>query len=70
MWEHWERDGRAIDSCTILTTDPNALVRTLHDRMPVILAPADFGRWLDPEAAKGEHLQALLRPYPAEVMTA
>jgi len=38
--------------------------------MPVILAPADFGRWLDPEAAKGEHLQALLRPYPAEVMTA
>ena len=38
--------------------------------MPVILAPADFDRWLDPEPAKGSYLHALLRPYPAEAMTA
>jgi putative SOS response-associated peptidase YedK len=67
LWEHWERDGRAIDSCTILTTEANELVKPLHDRMPVILAPAEFRRWLDP---KGPELQALLRPYPAEAMTA
>ena len=70
LWEHWERDGRALDSCTILTTGANALVKPLHERMPVILAPADFDRWLDPKAAKGPELQALLRPYPAEAMTA
>jgi putative SOS response-associated peptidase YedK len=38
--------------------------------MPVILTPADFDRWLDPKATKGPELQALLRPYPAEAMTA
>jgi putative SOS response-associated peptidase YedK len=70
LWEHWERDGRALDSCTVLTTEANALVKPLHERMPVILAPADFDRWLDPKAAKGPELQALLRPYPAEAMAA
>jgi putative SOS response-associated peptidase YedK len=70
LWEHWERDGRAIDSCTILTTDANELVQPVHDRMPVILAPADFDRWLDPKAVNGPDLQALLRPYPAEAMAA
>jgi len=62
--------ARRRHPCTILTTEPNALVCPLHDRMPVILAPGDFDRWLDPKAAKGEQLQALLRPYPAEAMTA
>jgi putative SOS response-associated peptidase YedK len=70
LWEHWERDGRVLDSCVILTTEANALVKPLDERMPVILAPADFERWLDPKATKGPELQALLRPYPAEAMTA
>jgi putative SOS response-associated peptidase YedK len=70
LWEHWERDGRAIDSCTVLTTSANELVKPLHERMPVILAPADFDRWLDPKPATGPELQGLLRPYPAEAMTA
>jgi len=70
LWEHWDRDGRVIDSCTILTTEANELVKPIHARMPVLLAPADFDRWLDPKAAKGPELQALLRPYPAEVMKA
>jgi putative SOS response-associated peptidase YedK len=70
LWEHWEREGRVLDSCAILTTEANELVKPLDDRMPVILAPADFERWLDPKAAKGPELQALLRPYPAEAMTA
>jgi putative SOS response-associated peptidase YedK len=70
LWEHWERDGRAIDSCTVRTTSANELVKPLHERMPVILAPADFARWLDPKPATGPELQALLRPYPAEAMTA
>jgi putative SOS response-associated peptidase YedK len=70
LWEHWERDGKVIDSCTILTTEPNELVKPLHDRMPAILSPSDFGLWLDPKVEKGAELHVLLRPYPAEAMTA
>lgn len=69
--EHWEgSEGVAIDSCTILTTTANELVGTLHERMPVILTPEDFGLWLDPGVQEIERLQSLLRPYPSEEMTA
>lgn len=71
LWEHWEGpEGSAIDSCTILTTPANELVGTLHDRMPVILAPQEYDLWLDPAIQEGERLQSLPRPYPAEEMTA
>jgi putative SOS response-associated peptidase YedK len=69
LWEHWERDGKALDSCAILTTGANELVKPVHDRMPVILPSADFEQWLDPKGGKGPELQALLRPFPAEAMT-
>jgi len=47
LWEHWVApDGQAVESCTIVTVDANALVAELHDRMPLILAPADYGAWL------------------------
>jgi putative SOS response-associated peptidase YedK len=69
LWEHWERGGKVIDSCTILTTGANELVKPMHDRMPVLVSPRDFDLWLDPKAAKPSELQALLRPYPAEAMT-
>jgi putative SOS response-associated peptidase YedK len=51
------------------TTDPNDLVEPLHNRMPVILQPKDYDRWLrpgDPEQLPVD----LLRPFPAEQMTA
>ena len=71
LWEYWEGpEGPAIDSCTILTTTANELVGTLHDRMPVILAPQDYNLWLDPAIQKVERLESLLRPYPSEEMTA
>jgi putative SOS response-associated peptidase YedK len=70
LCEHWQRDERSIDSCTILTTQANGLVKPLHERMPVILSPRDYDLWLDPKVQKGADLQALLRPYAAEEMTA
>src|SRR5206468_3313432 len=66
LWARWERDGQALDSCAILTTEANELVKPFHERMPVILPPADFGAWLDPKTQGGPEVQALLRPYPAE----
>ncbi len=71
LWEVWQRpDQPAIESCTLLTTEANELVRPLHDRMPAIVAPSDYDRWLDPAVASLERLMPLLRPYPSDVMTA
>jgi putative SOS response-associated peptidase YedK len=69
LWEHWHRDDQTIASCTIVTTEANDLLRPMHDRMPVILHPADYERWLDPANQTGAGLAELLRPYPAEEMT-
>jgi putative SOS response-associated peptidase YedK len=69
LWEHWEGAGGIIESCTILTTDANDLLRTFHDRMPAIVCPRDYETWLNPAIQDPETVQPLLRPYPAEAMT-
>lgn len=70
LWEYWlAADGSEIDSCAILTTQPNELVRPLHNRMPAIIHKADFDAWLDPSAPL-ELLRHLLRPFPANHMRA
>jgi putative SOS response-associated peptidase YedK len=67
LWERWAQPGGAVlRSCTIITCPPNALISPVHDRMPVILAPGDLERWLDPEADGRE----LLGPCPAEWLEA
>ncbi len=71
LWERWKgHDDDVIDSCTLLTTQPNDLLRQVHNRMPVILQPRDYDLWLDPEVQKPELLQPLLLPYPPEEMDA
>jgi len=66
LWEHWEVDGQEpIDSCTIIVTEANKAVEKIHDRMPVILPPPAYDDWLDPEVTDKDHLQELLKPYPA-----
>ena len=71
LWEAWERAGQArIESCTLLTTTANELVRPVHDRMPVILPPSAYERWLDPAVEDAGALLPLLAPYASEQMTA
>jgi putative SOS response-associated peptidase YedK len=71
LWEHWAgADGSVIESCTLLTTEPNDLLRPLHNRMPVILLPRDYDLWLDPEMQKPGLLMPLLGSYPASEMEA
>lgn len=71
LWESWEGpDHGRIESCTILTTEANELVRPIHDRMPVIVAPDDYGRWLDPAVQDPRELTGLLRPFPNQPMEA
>jgi putative SOS response-associated peptidase YedK len=68
--EHWHRGEQTIDSCTLITTEPNELMAGIHDRMPVILAPKDYDLWLDPEFQGREKLLSLLVPCPADEMAA
>jgi putative SOS response-associated peptidase YedK len=71
LWEHWEnQDGQAIESCTILTTEPNDLLKPIHNRMPVILDPKDYDLWLDPDVRDAGKVRRLLGPYPPADMTA
>jgi putative SOS response-associated peptidase YedK len=69
LWSLW-RDADAdewLRSCAIVTTTPNAVLAELHDRMPVVLEPDAWARWLDPDADPGE-VRALLRPAPDDVL--
>jgi putative SOS response-associated peptidase YedK len=70
LYDIWKdkQTGREIQSYTIITTTPNRLVGTIHDRMPVILHPEDEATWLNPDIVEPERLLPLLKPYPAEKM--
>ena len=71
LWESWRTpDETMLLSCTIITTTPNELMATIHNRMPVILPRQAYEQWLDPSEQKSAQLQPLLKPYPAEEMTA
>jgi putative SOS response-associated peptidase YedK len=70
LWELWRPDDTPILSCTIITTEPNALLAPIHNRMPVILPPDTYALWLDPAEQKPIALNHLLTPYPADLMTA
>ncbi|NMG17690.1 SOS response-associated peptidase [Aromatoleum bremense] len=70
LWERWSRDdGEPLDTFVIVTTAANAAMRPLHDRMPVILAPEDYGLWLDGTTAP-DQVQALVRPGAEALLTA
>ncbi len=71
LWERWRSpDGVMLESCTIITTAANELVRPVHDRMPVILDPSRYADWLDVRTTDAGLLLPLLAPWPAGEMTA
>ena len=48
IWEHWQdAEGNEIRSCAVLTTEARGKMQELHQRMPVYIAPEDYGSWLD-----------------------
>lgn len=67
LFERWlSPEGEKLDTCTMLTTEANALLRPVHDRMPVIVPPEAYARWLDPALPDPE---ALIAPYADAAMT-
>jgi putative SOS response-associated peptidase YedK len=69
LWERWVgEEDEFIESCTILTTEPNELLEPIHKRMPVILDPNDYELWLDPDMQEVTRLKPLLHPYLPDQM--
>ena len=70
LWRSIDIDEKKIVTAGIITTNPNELMKTIHDRMPVILTDYDLQTWLDPEVRSFNGLSDQLRPYPADEMEA
>ncbi len=69
IWDRWrDAEGRVLETCSILTTTPNAVTAGVHDRMPVILRSDDYDLWLDPGFQKVDEILPLLRPFDAAMM--
>jgi putative SOS response-associated peptidase YedK len=71
LWDSWKSpDGEQIRTCTLITTVPNEVVASIHNRMPAILSSGARQEWLDSSLHDEHVLLPLLAPYPAEEMTA
>jgi len=74
LWESWKDktngDGTQIDSCTIMTTEANEFMQSIHHRMPVILDPRNYEVWLDPDTKDASLLTPLLKGHPSDEMEA
>ena len=67
LWEEYEDDeGDMVHTFTIVTTEANSTLQSLHSRMPVILTPENESLWLDSQASP-ESLQEILKPYNRDV---
>src|SRR5215510_10842572 len=67
LWDVWHKpDGKRVESFTIITTEPNELLRPIHNRMPVILRREDEDQWLDASRTPFAKAKSLLKPYPDE----
>jgi putative SOS response-associated peptidase YedK len=71
LWDQWtdKKTGERVKSCTIITCPANAVIGTLHDRMPVILAEEDWAKWLGEVSATNDELKALLVPFKDDALT-
>jgi putative SOS response-associated peptidase YedK len=72
LWERWKdkESGEVVRSCSIITTTPNEVCAPIHDRMPVILEPESYGKWLGEEETEPLRVLMMLKPYPADRMEA
>ena len=70
LWEAWRTpEGETLETCTIITVEPNELLSKIHNRMAAILKPEDEAVWIDPKS-KVDELSLLLRPYDSDDLEA
>lgn len=71
LYEEWtdKENGEFLETCTIITTEANDVLKPVHDRMPVILSHENYDLWLDEKINDTDQLQKLIAPYPAKEMS-
>jgi len=69
LWDHWDKQGEGFDSCSIIVTAANRTMQAIHDRMPVILNPAQYSTWLNTAHYKRAQLESMLVPYAGNLET-
>lgn len=71
LWDQWHSPtGEILETCTVLTVEPNPLVARFHNRMPLILPPEAYDLWLNPTIIQFDRLREWIRPYPEDEMEA
>ena len=70
LWDHWEGEGESIDSCTIIVMPANEVMKPIHERMPAIIAPADYDLWLDSRVTDKQEIMQYLNSAPSSQLTA
>ena len=71
LYEYWKtKSGRMLESCAIVTTTPNEIMKPIHLRMPVILDPESEAAWLNPDNQTVSDLIQMLQPYDSEQIEA
>jgi putative SOS response-associated peptidase YedK len=69
LWDSWRQaDGKLLRTYTIITTEPNDVLRAIHDRMPAMLSDDDAVKWLTYAGQEIASVGALLKPFPADKM--
>ena len=69
LYEHWQdENGNELETCTIITTQANALLADIHDRMPVLIQPEDYNHWLSTKLEQPDALADLLKPADPNLM--
>ena len=69
LWDRWkDPSGSYLESCSVLTTHANPLLKEIHERMPVILKPEEYDQWLDPGITDPARIADLLKPLDAHLM--
>jgi putative SOS response-associated peptidase YedK len=71
LYDNWKNEeGKTITTCTIVTTEANEFMKSLHHRMPVIIAPEQYDLWLDSAEKDTSKISALMKPWDAKNMDA
>jgi len=65
LWEHWEGDGEALDSCSIIVMPANDVMRPLHERMPAFIAPVHYDYWIDPKVTDKAEILGYINSAPS-----
>ena len=65
LWDRWEGEGACLDSCSIIVMPANEVMKSLHERMPALIAPAHYDLWLDARITDKDELMGYLNSAPS-----